>query len=68
MAEEAVRQEHRFATIRGQRLVSLAVHLVGVAAAFMLARRLTKNADVAFWTALLFGIHPVQVEPVGVRA
>jgi tetratricopeptide (TPR) repeat protein len=44
--------------------VSLAVHACGVLAAFALARRLTRSSNVAFWTALLFALHPVQVEPV----
>ncbi len=48
----------------GFHAVSLALHLVATAAAFHLARRLARSAAVGFWSALLFGLHPVQVEPV----
>jgi len=44
--------------------ISLLAHLAATAAAFLLARRLTGHALVAFAAAVLFGTHPVQVESV----
>lgn len=44
--------------------LSLALHLAAVAVAFELARQLTRHTLAAFFAALLFGLHPVQVEPV----
>lgn len=41
---------------------SLAIHLVAVAVAFGLARDLTKNAGAGLFVAILFALHPVQVE------
>lgn len=48
----------------GFHVVSLALHLCAVAAVFALARRLTRDTACAFFAALLFGLHPVQVEAV----
>jgi tetratricopeptide (TPR) repeat protein len=45
-------------------VVSLLTHLAATAIAFLLAERLTKSTLIALWTALLFGLHPVQVESV----
>lgn len=45
-------------------VASLLLHLAAVAAAFGLARRLTKDPIVSACTALLFALHPVQVESV----
>lgn len=42
--------------------VNIVVHLASVAAAFLLVRRLAKSSATAFWTALLFGLHPINVE------
>jgi protein O-mannosyl-transferase len=44
--------------------LSLGLHLLAVGAVFHLARRLAQNAPIAGFAALLFGVHPVQVEPV----
>jgi len=44
--------------------LSLALHLLAVGAVFHLARRLARSAPVAGFAALLFGAHPLQVEPV----
>ncbi len=43
-------------------VLSLAVHAAAVVMSFLVARRLTKNDVIAFGTALVFGLHPVQVE------
>jgi protein O-mannosyl-transferase len=48
----------------GFHCVSLGLHLAAVGAAFFLARRLTRNTAVATVCALLFAVHPVQVEAV----
>lgn len=48
----------------GHHAVSLAIHLCGVALVFALVRRLSRNVAVAGASALLFGLHPVQVESV----
>lgn len=48
----------------GYHWLSLALHLAATAAAFRLALRLTKSAPIAFFGALLFGLHPVHVESV----
>ncbi len=44
--------------------LSILCHLVATAAAFFLAKRLARSAAVGFWTALLFGLHPLHVESV----
>jgi tetratricopeptide (TPR) repeat protein len=44
--------------------LSLALHLFAVGAVFHLGRRLAQSAAVGGFTAALFGVHPVQVEPV----
>lgn len=44
--------------------LSLALHLLAVGAVFQLGRRLAQSAAVGGFTAALFGVHPVQVEPV----
>lgn len=43
---------------------SLAIHLGAVTAAFLIARRLSARAWIAGTTALLFALHPAQVESV----
>ena len=48
----------------GFHLVSLGLHLLCVALAMLLARRLGAGAWPAAGAALLFGVHPVVVEPV----
>ena len=48
----------------GFHAMSLALHLLCVASVFRLGRRLGGCVQVGFWAALLFGLHPVQVEPV----
>lgn len=45
-------------------VVSLVCHLAAIALAFLLALRLTRSTPAALATALLFGLHPVQVEAV----
>lgn len=44
--------------------VSLAFHLAAVAAAYLLARRVSGRAWIAGATALVFALHPTQVESV----
>jgi len=44
--------------------LALALHLLSIAAVFHLARRLARDAAIGFFAAALFGLHPVQVEPV----
>lgn len=44
--------------------VSLAIHLCAAAATYLLARRLGGSAWIAAGTALLFALHPAQVESV----
>jgi tetratricopeptide (TPR) repeat protein len=48
----------------GFHTVSLCLHLLAVAAAFFLARRLLRHAPAAAVCAALFAVHPVQVEAV----
>jgi tetratricopeptide (TPR) repeat protein len=48
----------------GFHTVSLSLHLAATALVFALARRLAGNAWVGLAAALLFGLHPVQVEAV----
>ena len=48
----------------GFHVVSLLLHLAATAVAFRLALRLSKSAWVAFFAALLFGLHPTKVEAV----
>jgi len=48
----------------GFHAVSLLLHLGATSAAFFFVRRLVKSVDVAFWSALIFGLHPVHVESV----
>jgi len=48
----------------GFHLVSLLLHLASTAAVCVLARRLTGSFWTGLATALLFGLHPVQVEAV----
>jgi protein O-mannosyl-transferase len=45
-------------------VANLLVHLIAVMAAYALLKRLTRRPWAAFAGALLFAIHPVQVEPV----
>jgi len=44
--------------------LSLLTHLGATLVAFRLVLRLTRRAGTAFWTALLFGLHPLHVESV----
>ena len=48
----------------GFHLVSLALHVLCVALAMLLARRLGAGSWPAAGAALLFGVHPIVVEPV----
>ncbi len=48
----------------GFHVVSLLLHLAATAVAFRLALRLSKSAWIAFFAALLFGLHPTKVEAV----
>jgi protein O-mannosyl-transferase len=45
-------------------LNNLALHLLNVLLVFVFIRKLTKKSEIAFITALLFGIHPMHVESV----
>lgn len=51
-------------TARAFHLLSLLAHLGATAAAFALALRLARSLPVAGFAALLFALHPVQVESV----
>lgn len=51
-------------SVRAFHLASVLLHLAAVAAAFALAWRLTKHTLAAAFAALLFGLHPIQVESV----
>lgn len=44
---------------------NVALHLTSALLAFEILRRLIARRDAAFIGALFFGLHPVQVEPVG---
>ncbi len=44
--------------------ISLALHIVAIALATALAWRMTRDYALACCVGLLFGLHPVQVEPV----
>ena len=46
-------------------LANVALHVLGALAAFELLRRLVRSAWAACAGALLWGLHPAQVEPVG---
>ena len=48
----------------GFHAVSLLLHLGATSAAFFFVRRLARSIDAAFWSALIFGLHPVHVESV----
>lgn len=48
----------------GYHVVSLLVHLVGIFLVYKLSYLFIKDEKVAFFSALLFGLHPVHVEPV----
>jgi len=48
----------------GFHVVSLCLHLAATAVVFRLARRMTGDRSVAFFGALLFGLHPTHVEGV----
>jgi len=43
---------------------NLILHLLNVALVFVFVRKLTDKLEIAFITALLFGIHPLRVESV----
>lgn len=58
-------QYHLFAAHPlGYHVMSLFIHLAGVTAVYLLAGLLTGQSAIAFWTALLFAVHPVHVESV----
>src|SRR5262245_43243182 len=44
--------------------LSVALHAAATGGAFALAHRVTRRPPIAFCAALLFGLHPVQVESV----
>lgn len=44
--------------------VTVLVHLVATFAIFLLAERLTRDRLTAFFTSLIFGLHPVHIETV----
>lgn len=48
----------------GFHVLSLVLHLAATLVAFRLALRLTRSASVAFFGALLFGLHPTKIEAV----
>ena len=48
----------------GYHIVSLVVHLAGILLVYKLSYFFIKDGRVAFFSALLFGLHPVHVEPV----
>jgi len=58
--------EYRFFRLKpaGYHLVSLGLHVVNCALVFWLVILLGGGSTAAFLAALLFGVHPIQVEPV----
>ena len=52
----------------GYHALSMAAHLAATSAAFLLARRVSGDARVGLLAALLFGLHPLQVESVAAIA
>ncbi|MBI5025009.1 MAG: tetratricopeptide repeat protein [Candidatus Omnitrophica bacterium] len=48
----------------GYHIVSLVVHLTGIFLVYKLSYLFIKDERIAFFSALLFGLHPVHVEPV----
>ncbi len=48
----------------GFHLTSVLLHLVNASLVFLLIRRFTDNTVIAWATALMFAVHPVQVETV----
>ncbi len=48
----------------GYHVTNLVLHALNVILAFLVVRRIAKRGDVAFISALLFAIHPVNVENV----
>ena len=48
----------------GYHFLNLALHVLNTLLVFVLVRKLSDNASIAFGTALLFSIHPMNVEPV----
>ncbi len=48
----------------GFHALSLVLHLIAIALVFELTRRIARDTTIAFFVALLFALHPVQVEPV----
>ncbi|MFA5857556.1 MAG: tetratricopeptide repeat protein, partial [Elusimicrobiota bacterium] len=49
---------------RGYHAVSLILHLLNTALIFIFAMVLTKHYFLAIFTSIIFGIHPLQVQPV----
>jgi len=45
-------------------LVNVAVHLAVLMLIYLLVLRLSSSSAVAFWSTLIFAIHPMHVEPV----
>ncbi|HRZ87088.1 MAG TPA: tetratricopeptide repeat protein [bacterium] len=58
--------EHHFVGLKPflYHLDNLILHLINVSLVFLLIFMLDRNAAVAFFVALLFGIHPLRVESV----
>lgn len=45
-------------------IINLLIHIIGVAVVFIFTKKLFRRTDAAIIVALLFGIHPMQVESV----
>ncbi len=48
----------------GWHLTTVALHVLATVLVYFLARRVSKNALIAWAAALIFGTHPIHVEPV----
>ncbi|MBA3065122.1 glycosyltransferase family 39 protein [bacterium] len=48
----------------GYHAANIILHILTAVFVFMLLNKLTGNKEVAFWTALIFGVHPVNTEAV----
>lgn len=48
----------------GYHLISLLIHLAGVIAIYFLIELLTEKRILAFFTALIFGVHPIHTEAI----
>lgn len=49
---------------RGYHLSNIILHSLNVCAVYAVVRQITKQQTVAFWTAVLFAVHPLNVENV----